>query len=57
MAGGAVAFHPEIRLDEIWHEGNVRDIEPWCNQRRFELCDQRHFTGADLRQQLNEIIR
>ena len=29
MAGGAVAFHPEVRLDEIWHEGNVRDIESW----------------------------
>jgi hypothetical protein len=29
MAGRAVAFYPEPRPDEIWHECNVSDIELW----------------------------
>ena len=29
MTGYAVALYPELRPDEIWHEGNVRDIEMW----------------------------
>ena len=44
MTGGAVALYPELRPDEIWHEGNVRDIEVWfLDQKQIGLV---HFDQA-----------
>ena len=49
MAGGAVAFYPELRPDEIWHEGNVSDIELWfLDQKEIGLVHVDQASGGSL---------
>jgi hypothetical protein len=49
MAGGAVAFYPEVRLDKIWHEGNVRDIELWfLDQKKISLVHVDQASGGSV---------